>query len=66
MEEKVYKVGDKVPQAGRYQCAVCGVVIEFLQKHVDMGVMFQECPVCHAGSEGGPKKVEEDFWKLIG
>lgn len=65
MEETLYKVGDKVPQAGRYQCAVCGLIVEYLPKHIGMGVTFAECSLCHAGTAGGPKDEHEDFWKLI-
>lgn len=66
MEKKLYKVGDKVPQAGRYKCAVCGLVIEFLPKHIEMGVVFNFCPLCLSGAENGPKKPDEDFWEFIG
>lgn len=66
MEEKLYKVGETVPQAGRYQCTVCGFIVEFLPKHVGMGVKFTDCGICHAGTEEGPKKTHEDFWKFIG
>lgn len=66
MEEKLYKVGDTVPQAGRYACVVCGFVAEYLPKHIEKGVAFVACPVCHSGTEGGPKDVHEDFWKFIG
>ena len=66
MENQSYKVGDKVPAAGRYQCIVCGLVLEFLQKHVDMGVVFNHCPLCYAGTESGPKKPDEDVWVFLG
>lgn len=64
--EELYKVGDKVPKAGRYQCLVCGLVIEFMQKHIDNGAVFNSCPLCYAGTEKGPKKPDEDIWKNIG
>jgi rubrerythrin len=63
--ESLYKVGDLVPSAGRYICTVCGFIIEYAEKHLAYGVKFPECPVCHAGSENGPKQVHEDFWKKI-
>ena len=66
MEKKMYKVGDKVPEAGRYQCIVCGLILEFLPKHIGMGVLFNSCPLCFAGTENGPKKPEEDIWTFIG
>ena len=56
MEKQMYKVGDKVPRAGRYQCIVCGLILEFLPKHIEMGVLFNSCPLCFAGTENGPKK----------
>ncbi len=66
MEDNLYKVGDRVPKAGRYQCIVCGLIIEFSQQHIDQGVVFNSCPLCFAGTENGPKKPDEDFWKFIG
>lgn len=65
MDGKYYKVGDKVPSAGRYQCVVCGFIVEFAQHHIDRGVAFPTCSVCHAGSVGGAKDPEEDVWKAI-
>lgn len=64
MEKQVFKVGDKVPQAGRYVCTVCGFAIEFLSKHIEKGATFPTCPVCLSGTVGGPKEVDEDFWML--
>ena len=66
MEQKQYKVGDKVPQVGRYQCLVCGFIIEFLPKHIEKSVVFNSCPLCFAGTENGPKKPDEDIWVFIG
>lgn len=66
MENKLYKVGNKVPKAGRYQCIVCELIIEFLPKHIEQGAVFNPCPLCFAGTEKGPKKPDEDFWKYIG
>jgi len=66
MDDKLYKVGDKVPQAGKYQCVVCGFIAEYLPKHIQMSAAFAPCPVCHSGTENGPKKPEEEFWKFIG
>ncbi|MEI6650259.1 MAG: hypothetical protein WCL23_02360 [Candidatus Moraniibacteriota bacterium] len=65
MEEKHYKVGDTVPAAGRYQCVVCGFIVEYNQHLIDRGVLFAACSVCHAGTEGGPKGADEDMWKAI-
>lgn len=65
MEEKIYKVGDKVPAAGRYACVVCGLVMEYLPKHIEHEVTFISCGVCKAGTEEGPKKAHEDFWQKI-
>ena len=65
MEEKLYKVGDVVPEAGRYQCTVCGFTVEYLPKHIAMGIMFSECTLCKAGTENGPKKDHEDFWVKV-
>lgn len=66
MEDKLYKVGDKVPKAGRYQCIVCGLIIEFSPQHIEKGAVFNSCPLCFAGTENGPKKPDEDVWKYIG
>lgn len=64
--EKMYKVSDKVPKAGRYQCIVCGLVVEYLPKHIEKGVAFGICSLCLSGTEKGPKKPNEEFWKYIG
>lgn len=66
MLNQLYKVGDKVPQAGRYQCIVCGLIIEFLSQHIERGAIFNSCPLCFAGTDKGPKKSDEDIWKFIG
>ena len=66
MVNKLYKVGDNVPQAGRYQCIACGLIIEFLPQHIEKGVVFNSCPLCFAGTDKGPKKPDEDIWKFIG
>lgn len=63
--ETMYKVGDKVPKAGKYQCVACGFVIEYLPKHLEYGVTFPVCPVCQSGTEDGPKKAHEEFWKYM-
>ena len=65
MEEKLYKVGDVIPQAGEYVCVVCGVVVEYLPRHIEKGAVFGVCPLCHSGSENGPKKTHEEFWKFV-
>ena len=65
-QEKMYKVGEKVPKAGRYQCAVCGLIVEYLPKHIEKGVTFGICTLCKSGTENGPKKPNEEFWKYIG
>ena len=64
--EKTYKVGDKVSKAGRYQCIVCGLIVEYLPKHIEKGVTFSICTLCQAGTEKGHKKPNEEFWKYIG
>ena len=60
-ESKLYKVGDVADVAGKYQCIVCAHIIE-----MKVGDKFEVCPVCQAGSEGGPKGPEEGFWQLLG
>lgn len=65
MEDQIFKVGDKVPQAGKYVCIICGLVIEYTSAHIEKGSAFGVCPLCQAGSEEGPKKPHEDFWKLV-
>lgn len=65
-QEKIYKVGDKVPRAGRYQCAVCGLIVEYLPRHIEKGAVFGICTLCKAGTESGPKKPDEGFWKYAG
>jgi hypothetical protein len=66
MEEKIYKIDETVPQAGKYQCVICGVVIEYLPKHIMANVVFGICPLCHSGSDDGPKKPTEDVWRFMG
>lgn len=65
-QEKMYKNGEMVPQAGRYQCAVCGFIVEYLPKHIERGVTFGMCTVCKSGTDEGHKKANEEFWKYIG
>lgn len=65
-QAKMYKAGDNVPLAGRYQCAVCGFIVEYLPKHIEKGVTFGICTVCKSGAESGPKKPNEEFWRYIG
>lgn len=65
-QEKMHKNGDIVPQAGRYQCVVCGFIVEYLPKHIERGVTFGMCTVCKSGTDEGPKKANEEFWKYIG
>lgn len=65
LTEVIYKLGDKVPQAGRYQCIICGLIVEYLPKHIEKGVTFGICTLCNAGTEKGPKKPNEEFWKHI-
>ena len=65
-QEKIYKLGDIVPRAGRYQCAVCGFIVEYLPKHIEKDVRFGMCTVCKSGTDAGPKKANEEFWKYIG
>lgn len=64
MTEQLFKVGAKVPQAGRYECLACGLFLEFLTKHIEKGVVFTSCPVCFAGTDKGTKKATDDIWKL--
>lgn len=66
MKKQMYKVGDRVPQAGRYQCVVCGLILEFLPKHIKREVLFNFCPLCFAGTENGLKKPDEDIWTFLG
>ena len=65
MDEKIYKLGDVAPEAGRYQCTVCGIIVEYSDKHIEQEVKFGVCPLCMSGTEDGPKKPHEDFWKKI-
>ena len=64
--EVMYKVKDKVPRAGRYQCIVCDLIVEYLPKHIEKGVTFGICTLCYSGTEKGKKKPHEEFWKYIG
>lgn len=64
--EVMYKVADTVPRAGRYQCIVCGLILEYSPKHIEKGVTFGICTVCYSGTEKGKKKPHEEFWKYIG
>lgn len=63
--EELYKVGDKVPQAGRYDCVICHLVVEYSAQHVEHGSAFGICTLCQAGTAEGPKKVDEGFWQLM-
>lgn len=65
MKGKLYKVEDKVPQTGRCQCIVCGLILEFLPQHIEKNAVFNSCPPCFAGTENGPKKPDKDIWKFI-
>ncbi len=65
MTEKLYKVGDLLPKAGRYICTVCGLIIEYSEAHIKNGAKFSGCTLCHSGTEEGPKKPHEDFWEAI-
>lgn len=64
--EQVYKMGDTVLKAGRYECIACGFVVEYLAKHLEYNVTFPVCPVCKSGTDEGPKKAHEEFWKYLG
>ena len=66
MIDRLYKVWDVVPHAGRYMCIVCGLIMEYNEHHINNNwVEFTACPVCHAGIKGGPKQPHEDFWKEV-
>jgi len=56
-EQNESKAGEMATQDGQYQCVVCGHVME-----LKSGQAFEVCPVCHAGSPGGPKGAEEGVW----
>lgn len=60
-EQKEYKVGEIAEKDGQYQCVVCGHVMD-----LKAGDAFIVCPVCKAGSEGGPKGPDEGVWVFIG
>lgn len=59
-EQKEYKVGEIAVKAGQYQCVICGHVMEY-----KAGDAFVVCPVCKAGSVGGPRGPEEGVWVFI-
>ena len=63
--EKLYTNGDIVPSAGTYMCIVCELKISFTEDQVRAGEKFPPCELCHAGTEGGPTNVGEDFWQKI-
>lgn len=59
----LYKIGDTVPEHGRYMCVPCGYVQEFFK-----GDPFTTCEVCLAGTDSGPEgytESEAEFWKLL-
>lgn len=61
--EKLYKIGDEVPQSGQYLCVPCGYV-----QYFNEGDLFTTCDACLAGTPDGPegyKQDEADFWQLI-
>ena len=55
----MYKVGDKVPRAGRYQCIVCGYIYDeaqgWPQDGIAAGTKWEDvpdtwvCPDCGVG-----------------
>jgi hypothetical protein len=66
MEEQLYKVGAIVPQAGKYVCIICGLIVEYSEYHISNKAVFGICTLCQAGTENGPKKEDEEFWKFLG
>lgn len=57
---------EKIPVAGKYKCVICGLVVDVAPHFVERGVTFFACPVCKAGTEGGPKSELEDVWEYLG
>lgn len=62
----LFKSTDVIPAAGKYRCTVCKVVIEISEHIAQMNKPFFACPICHAGSEWGPKWVMDDVWEYLG
>jgi len=58
--EKLYGLGETVPQSGKYICIICDHVMEF-----QAGDKFVVCPVCRAGTENGPIAKDQPFWKAL-
>ena len=61
-----FKVNEKIPAVGRYKCLVCGLTVEIEQKFIDMEKTFFSCPICHAGTDGGPRGSQEEIWEFLG
>lgn len=62
--EKLYKIGDTVPQSGTWVCVPCGFMTNF-----DAGSKFITCEACLAGTEYGPEgyqSAEAEFWQFLG
>jgi hypothetical protein len=63
MEEKLYAIGEIVPQSGLYVCVPCGYVQQFQE-----GKVFLTCEACLAGTENGPEGYQEEdaeFWSFV-
>lgn len=61
---ELFKIGDAVPESGRYLCAPCGFV-----QYFEAGTNFTTCAACLAGTDLGPegyKTPGKEFWQFIG
>jgi len=58
----LFKLGNTVPESGKYICLGCGEISFFIK-----GSKFSECTNCHAGSESGPSGYMKGvaFWKFL-
>lgn len=61
-----FKASEKIPAIWRYKCLVCWLVIEIQQKFIDMWSSFFSCPICHAGTDWGPRSSIEDVREFLG
>lgn len=63
MSDKLYAIGDAVPEDGWYLCVPCGFADEF-----KAGDAFPVCKACMAGTPDGPDGYTDphvDHWQRL-
>jgi hypothetical protein len=59
-DQKLYKWGQIVPEAGDYLCVDCGYIATF-----EAGDIFPVCEVCLSGEPAGPTSSDGAFWEKV-